>query len=76
MTIKKDIKDIGYYLITPLPKKYHFEGVNNRRAARNLTVIGLTLQVGVIGWFFAGPIVMDAADRLVSKVKKTIKKND
>jgi hypothetical protein len=75
MNLKKDIKDIGYYLITPLPQKYHFEGVDNRRAGRNLTVIALTAQVAVIGWFIGGPIVMDVSKRLTSRVKNHLKKN-
>lgn len=76
MNIKKDLKDIGLYLITPIPEKYHFEGVDNRRAARNLTVGSLVLQVAFVTAFFVGPTVVDKVRDLVlwDKFKKTQKK--
>jgi hypothetical protein len=59
MNVKKDLTDIGYLLITPVPKKYRFEGVNYRRAITQLTVGGFVLQVGVIAAITFGPAVID-----------------
>lgn len=74
MTIKKDLKDIGKYLITPLPAKYHFEGVDNRRAARNLLIGSLAVQAIALTAFVAGPVIMETAMNLKDKVKNCFKK--
>lgn len=74
MTLKKNLADVGYYLITPLPKKYHFEGVDNARIARNLGLYALGLQVVTVGFVFYGPVVVESAVILKNKVKNRLKK--
>jgi hypothetical protein len=74
MTIKKDLTDIGYLLITPYPKKYRFEGVNYRRAAI-LTIVGYCAFNVVAGvTFIYGPRVIDKAVDVKDNVKKKLKK--
>jgi hypothetical protein len=59
MNVKKDLTDIGYLLITPVPKKYRFEGVNYRRATTQLIVGSFALQVAFIAAVTYGPMVVD-----------------
>lgn len=49
MNLKTELKNLGYYLITPVPQKYHFEGVNNRRAAIQLLVVSTLIPVAIAG---------------------------
>ena len=49
MNLKTELKNLGYYLITPVPQKYHFEGVNNRRAAIQLLVVATLIPVAIAG---------------------------
>jgi hypothetical protein len=49
MNLKTELKNLGYYLITPVPQKYHFEGVNNRRSAIQLFVLASLLPVAIVG---------------------------
>lgn len=49
MNLKTELKNLGYYLITPLPQKYHFEGVNNRRSAIQLTVLSALVPAVIFG---------------------------
>lgn len=64
MTIKKDLADIGKYLITPFPatEKYRFPGVDYKRASRNLTVGALVLQVTLVVGVLYGPKIVDKLD--------------
>jgi len=64
MNLKKDIKDIGYLLITPVPAKYHFEGVNNQRAARQLTVVSIALPLVATVIAVYAPVVIDKVRNL------------
>jgi len=48
MSFKTELKNLGYYLITPVPEKYHFEGVNNRRSAIQLFVVTAVLPVAIV----------------------------
>lgn len=77
MNLKKDLKDIGYYLITPIPAKYHFEGVDNHRAARNLTIVAVAMQVVVITLALSGPAIGGAIYDVQTwiKTKKTDRYN-
>jgi hypothetical protein len=74
MTIKNDLKDIGYLLITPFADKYRFEGVNYKRAATQVTYGGLALQVGLITAIFCGPVIIDKLGDVKENVKKKLKK--
>lgn len=74
MTIKNDLKDIGYYLITPIPEKNRFEGVNYKRAQAQLTVGALALQIGLVTAIFVGPVIIDKLGDLKETVKKKLKK--
>jgi hypothetical protein len=49
MNLKTELKNLGYYLITPIPAKYHFEGVDNRRAAIQLLVVSVALPAVIFG---------------------------
>ena len=64
MNLKNDLKSIGYYLITPVPAKYHFEGVNNRRAALQLTVVSIALPLVATLIVTSAPIVIDCVKEL------------
>lgn len=77
MTIKKDLADIGKYLITPFPAKetYRFAGVDYKRASRNLTVGALVLQVALVAGVLYGPKIIDLLDDAKENVKKKLKKN-
>lgn len=75
MNLKKDLADMGRYLFTPLPQKYHFVGVDNKRAARNLGIAALVLQVGSVAAFLYGPKVIDNTKEAVSRVTKKLKKH-
>ena len=74
MTIKKDLTDIGYLLITPYPKKYRFEGVNYRRAAIQLIVGYCALNVAAGIALIKGPDLIDKLDDVKENVKKKLKK--
>ena len=69
MSIKSELKNIGYFLITPIPAKYHFEGVDNRRAAIQLGVGGLALQAAVFGLVVAAPVIEEAIWELKHQIK-------
>jgi hypothetical protein len=74
MTIKKDLTDIGYLLITPNPKKFRFEGVNYQRAGVQLIVGSVALQFLAIGTFLYGPVILEKLDDVKENVKKKLKK--
>lgn len=70
MTIRKDLTDIGYLLITPNPKKFRFDGVNYKRAATQLTVGSLALQFLLVGGVLFGPAVINKLDDVKDNVKR------
>ena len=78
MSFKNELKNLGYYLITPVPAKYHFEGVDNRRSARQLLAGMIVLNVVAITAAIAGPAIeekiLDLKQRF-TKDKKTLDKN-
>lgn len=76
MTIKKDLADIGKFMITPFPakEKYRFPGVDYKRASRNVTVGALVLQVSLVVGVLYGPKIMDKLDDIKESVKKKFKK--
>lgn len=59
MNIKKNLKDLALYSITPFPAKYHFEGVNNKRAATQLFVGLVIANVVFFGSAIVAPIVIE-----------------
>ena len=75
MNLKKDIKDFGLFMITPVPAKFHFEGVDNKRAARQLLVICAAAQVVVISAAVFGPVLVEETRNLKSRVMKRFKKD-
>lgn len=70
MTIKKDLSDIGYLLITPNVKKFRFEGVNYERAAKQVIVGSLALQFASVGLFLYGPLIIDKAVDVKNDLKR------
>lgn len=74
MNLKKDIKDLGLFMITPVPAKFHFEGVDNKRAAKQLLVVAAAAQVVVISVAVFGPIVVEETRNLKSRVMNHFKK--
>jgi hypothetical protein len=64
MNLKTELKNLGYYLITPLPQKYHFEGVNNRRSAIQLTVLSALAPVAIFGGAALAPVIKDRIEAL------------
>jgi len=74
MTIKKDLTDIGYLLITPNPKKFRFEGVNYQRAGVQLIVGSVALQLLTVGTVLFGPAIINKIDDVKENVKKKLKK--
>lgn len=75
MTIKKDLKDIGIYMITPSWRRSLHPEVNFKRAATQSTYGALILQVALVGGTIFGPMIVDKLDDLKNKVKKNLKKN-
>lgn len=69
MNLKNDLKSIGYLLITPVPTKYHFEGVNNRRAMRQLTLASIALPLVATIIATSAPVVIEEARRTVRFLK-------
>jgi hypothetical protein len=74
MTIKNDLTDIGYLLITPNPKKFRFEGVNYQRAGIQLIVGSLASQLLLVGGVIFGPLIIEKLDDVKENVKKKLKK--
>lgn len=77
MNIKKDLKDLGLFLITPFPAKYHFEGVNNKRAAKQLTIAFVAANAVFITASVVGPIVIEEIRyrKNQKKLMRELKKN-
>ena len=74
MNIKKDLKDMGMVLITPAPAKLRFAGIDYKRAARNLTVVGVGLYVAAAAVFIGAPVIDNAIWTLKQKFKKNHEK--
>ena len=72
--MKNELRNLGLFLITPFPQKYHFEGVNNVRASKQLLAVIGTVYVGVFGTvLFGGAIkekAIDTKNKLQSKKNK------
>lgn len=75
MTIKSTLKEMALYSITPIPQKYHFVGVDNKRAARNFTIAVVALNVAVSGVLIAAPVIVTKMHDLNDRVKNRLKKD-
>jgi len=74
MTIKKDLTDIGYLLITPNVKKFRFEGVNYKRASTQVIVAGSVLQLALVATVLYGPAIAEKLYDVKENVKRKLKK--
>lgn len=74
MTIKKDLSDIGYLLITPNPQKFRFEGVNYRRAGIQLIIGAAASQLAFTAAVLYGPAIISVVQETPKKLMKKLKK--
>lgn len=74
MTLKKDLKDIGIFMITPAWNRSRHPEVNFKRAANQSAIGGLILQVALVAGVLYGPVILNKIDDIKENVKKKLKK--
>ena len=75
MNIKQELKNFGYFMITPVPAKFHFEGVDNKRATKQFLIVAAAAQVIVLTVAVTGPIVIEEIQyrKNLRKMKRLMK---
>ena len=71
--MKNELRNIGLFLITPFPQKYHFEGVDNRHSAKQLAAIVGVTYVAAFGYALFGSQISEKVYDIKSKLQS--KKN-
>jgi hypothetical protein len=74
MTIKKDLKDIGIYMITPAWSRSRHPEVNFKRAATQSTVGALILQVTLVGGVLLSPLIAEKFDDAKTHIKMKLER--